>query len=59
MRVSNPNYSPLAVTADTQPQDQPALLSLSAMISQYRFTRALVIFGIFETNTDQQANRSN
>src|SRR5438105_1847438 len=29
---------PLASMAETQPQLQPALLRLSAMISQYRFT---------------------
>jgi hypothetical protein len=38
MRVSNPDVCPLQPTADTQPQLQPALLRLSAMISQY-FTR--------------------
>jgi hypothetical protein len=35
MNIYNPYYSPSLVTAETQPQLQPALLSLSAMISQY------------------------
>jgi len=35
MCASNPDHSPLRSTAETQPQLQPALLSLSAMISQY------------------------
>ena len=30
---------PLELMAEIQPQLQPALLRLSAMISQYRFTR--------------------
>jgi hypothetical protein len=33
------NVRPLESTAETQPKLQPALLRLSAMISQYRFTR--------------------
>jgi hypothetical protein len=35
MGVNNPDRSPLESTADTQPQLQPALLRLSAMISQF------------------------
>jgi hypothetical protein len=35
MRVSNPDCSPVESNAETQPQLQPALLKLSAMISQY------------------------
>jgi len=38
MRVNNPDYLPLEFIVETQPQLQPALLRLSAMISQY-FTR--------------------
>jgi hypothetical protein len=34
MSVSNKDHSPLQSTADTQPELQPALLRLSAMISQ-------------------------
>ena len=33
---------PLESIAETQPQLQPALLRLSAMISQYRFTHSIV-----------------
>ena len=39
VRVSNPDRSPFESIAETQPQLQPALLRLSAMISQY-FTAA-------------------
>jgi hypothetical protein len=35
MRVDNPDRSPSESITETQPQLQPALLSLSAMISQY------------------------
>jgi hypothetical protein len=41
VRVSNPDCSPLSESmAETLPQLQPALLRLSATISQYRFTLA-------------------
>jgi hypothetical protein len=35
MCINNPDHTPFAITADTQPQLHPALLRLSAMISQY------------------------
>jgi hypothetical protein len=42
---SNPDRSPVAITAETQPQLQPALLRLSAMISRY-FTQPLCVVTI-------------
>src|SRR6266550_8508054 len=38
-RIDNEDFSPLQSTPDTQPQLQPALLRLSAMISQYFTSR--------------------
>jgi hypothetical protein len=44
MRVCNPDVRPLESIAETQPQLQPALLSLSVMISHYFTRRILAIF---------------
>src|SRR5262245_54039250 len=43
MRVTIQILRPCTSKADTQPQLHPALLRLSAMISQYRFTHSIVL----------------
>jgi hypothetical protein len=42
MRVNNPDRSPVTFRADTHPKLNPALLRLSAMISQYFIGTAAV-----------------
>jgi hypothetical protein len=39
MRVNNPDRSPWQSTAETHPKLQPALLRLSAIVSQYFISR--------------------
>jgi hypothetical protein len=48
MRVNNPDCSPFAITAETQPQLHPALLRLSVMISQYFIKTLLVLLPVIE-----------
>jgi hypothetical protein len=54
MRVCDEDCSPVGINAETQPQLQPALLRLSAMISQY-FTRR-IMFSLFPHNDKNNMN---
>jgi hypothetical protein len=47
VRVNNPDRSPSESRAETQPKLHPALLSLSAMISQYFTRNAVLVYRLF------------
>jgi hypothetical protein len=56
MRVSNQIVRPLESTVATQPQFEPALLRLSAMISQY-LTRCFVRLPLFAGQSQKWEHR--